>query len=505
MDYPMRSARIFHYVPKIKPCPASPRSRATQDTKHPPFTIDPLIISHVCSRWRQTAIHTSVLWSHIDLQPDLDQADIPRSIARLETFIERSGQILLNIHILDPIFNLNPFDISINEHDSYLQPYIELIAPRTKSLTLESSSGLDDGKHPHATLAAFFAKCVPGTLKTLTIEIPVSRPSSSQWLPHPSIQDQATFSLPVDNIESLFCSITTLRLCGYYPQADSQAYHGLIELRLHSYRSNEITESALISALRSSPRLQVFYFTFKITDPLPENALITPVHPDDLEVFGWSLTNQEQIGNLLRWLYPGSKPLSVSMSSPFTLSAPRTFVAKDETEKFLARSRVTKLCLYSIEGYLLTEVLKLAPHVRILAIAGMRGGVEDAQASQTPAPIVPQVPSNTWSLGWSWSGTRNLPTLNVPILGDSKASELQHPLDSLYIVRSFFAPSPKWNTIRELVRKHRVRRLTLWSFDSHYYENGGHMKCVPPDDLYTVCPVVNIIPVGEPNPVEDWC
>ncbi|KDN46068.1 hypothetical protein RSAG8_04575, partial [Rhizoctonia solani AG-8 WAC10335] len=220
-------AHIFDYVIKMKPCPASPRCRTTQATKQPPFMIDPLIMSHVCSRWRQIAIHTPILWSHIDLQPDLDKADVPRAIARLEAFVERSGQTLLDIHILDPPpVNFDPFDVSRDESESYLQPLIEFIAPHTKCLTLESSSGLDDGNHPRATLAAFFAKCVPGTLKTLTIEIPASRPSYSPWGSYLSAHDRATLGLPMENLESLLHSITTLRLCGYYPRADSKAYHG---------------------------------------------------------------------------------------------------------------------------------------------------------------------------------------------------------------------------------------------------------------------------------------
>ncbi|KAJ1304045.1 hypothetical protein OPQ81_008453 [Rhizoctonia solani] len=198
------------------------------------------------------------------------------------------------------------------------------------------------------------------------------------------------------------------------------------------------------------------------------------------------------------------------MPSPFKLTAPRNFIARDEIKKFLARSNVTRLALYCLDDYFqLTEVLKLAPQVQTLVIDGIRraiGATHHYQASEPVPSRVSQISVTNQGWQWSWGSAWNLPTQSNHIIGeDEEVSELQHWLDSLYVVRSFSTPPPTWHNVRQLVKRHNVRRLTLWSYDTLYYAGGSYMEFVAPHDLHTVCPVVNVIPQGEPNPVEGWC
>jgi hypothetical protein len=59
----------------------------------------PELLSHVCSCWRQIAVSSHSLWSHIDLVPfQLLQETL---IARSQVLTARAGHPLLNVHVLD--------------------------------------------------------------------------------------------------------------------------------------------------------------------------------------------------------------------------------------------------------------------------------------------------------------------------------------------------------------------------------------------------------------------
>ncbi|KAG8728989.1 hypothetical protein FRC11_009758, partial [Ceratobasidium sp. 423] len=212
--------RIFDYVPKMKPCPAGPRPYITKRSR---FLTDPVSLSHVCSRWRRVVLNAPGLWSHIDLQPDVDTAELSRTVARLEAFLERSRPAVLDVHILDPpappeLKHIIDWDRKRAQFDklraiNYLRPFLESIAPRTQYLTLDGSSSLDGQLQPNQTLAEFLVKCVPGTLKTLNIHIPSNQLTPGSFRePDEFIHIHTIMGGLEEELESLFHSITTLRL-----------------------------------------------------------------------------------------------------------------------------------------------------------------------------------------------------------------------------------------------------------------------------------------------------
>lgn len=90
--------RIFRLVLDVQPCyyhnfiPYHPENI----TLKPPESL-----SHVCSRWRQIALGSHQLWTHIDVIPFHSPSKFEGFLARGETFAARAGSLPLHIHMFE--------------------------------------------------------------------------------------------------------------------------------------------------------------------------------------------------------------------------------------------------------------------------------------------------------------------------------------------------------------------------------------------------------------------
>ncbi|KAH7333803.1 hypothetical protein B0J17DRAFT_770934 [Rhizoctonia solani] len=458
---------IFEFVLEMRMCPATPdfEDYSLSVPKQPiaMFLSEPVIFSHVCLRWRRTALHAPQLWTHIDLQHELYRSGYPNATIRRDTFIKRADQRLLDVHVLHQPSATDPqgFDSMQTEENSY--QLIGMIAPRTQRLTIDTTSRLDDAEYPREILTAFLAKCIPGVLTALTFNLLGTSPIYDAGAPFTA--EREPLYIPEDKLESLFGPITALSLKRYYPKAGSKAYQGLVDLRLLG--TIPIAESALVGILESNPRLRVLHISFEITDSLPDDYAITPIRLFDLEIVKLGACLRRQTGTLLRWLNPGTTPLRLSMFNPYPIEYPYPdFHTKGRVQEFLARSKVTKLGFHTLDSYFhLTELLKIAPDVQVLVVDGIRCGMTDEEYAD-----------------------------NGP----------QHPLDSLCIVRSVVNP-PDLQTVQRLIKKHHVQKLTFSSRTVQSYSKRAKLEVQTMlNTLYTLCPIVEIIPEGESSPMKDW-
>ncbi|KAG8733878.1 hypothetical protein FRC11_000756 [Ceratobasidium sp. 423] len=290
-----------------------------------------------------------------------------------------------------------------------------------------------------------------------------------------------SLGLPRRTLEELWPSISVLRLNGYYPYAittsNLNANRGLIELRLKGW--HPITESTLIGILVASPQLRVLEVSIDIIGSLSKGPSVEPIYLENLEIVKSAITNrplthQRQLRILLRLLRPGPKPLSLCMSSP-NQGFDANFVCQPEVKAFLDRSNVTQLYIYELEMRShLVQLLKLVPSVQVLAVSTLRALKQDVG-------LLPSQPS----------------------------------LESLYVIPPFLSllpgsvpsPSSDWPTVEWLVETYKPRKLTVWSqdFKFGYSGLGDSRKATTPENLYTVCPIVNVMGQEEPNPIQEWC
>jgi hypothetical protein len=305
-----------------------------------------------------------------------------------------------------------------------------------KRITLTAASGPSRGKFCNAVLAACFVNFTPGVLKDVSISADVT---------------------PKETPEAFWSSVTVLRLQDYHPEWSSKAYHRLTELRLNG--KTAISYSRLASILELSPKLRVLELGIRLRGS--HFAPSPAVRLEELEILVLKSISEICLGSLLRFIAPGQRPLSLSISDPF---CGPSIPARSEIENFVARSNVTQLCAHEFDDYLqLAEVLSLIPTVRTLALSDFRcGKMEDK----------PDAPNFT--------------------------------LDALYILRSGQGATLPWCNVEKFVKRHGVQKLTMWKYDFEQCEPNKVGEALP-DAYAKTCPVVDIVSEKEPNPIQVWC
>ncbi|EUC55835.1 F-box-like domain protein, putative, partial [Rhizoctonia solani AG-3 Rhs1AP] len=461
---------IFDLVSHRDSCQATPRNYLTSENNTPPaaFLGDPAILSQVCSYWRQTAIHIPSLWSFIVIRPLLGPEGLAKAVARWQLYVKRSGSSLLDIHIIDTAVTKCVWGaFEFHEpppSDARLFTLIEAIAPRTQRLVFWSRCPCYHNGFPRDMIATFLRSCVPSVLKVLSVHV----------YPIPGIRNMGPCTLTSeaggpfdDKLQRLLDSVVILDVDGYYPSIPSKAYYGLVELRLQASRTDDMTveEFYLIRIIESSPGLRVLEFDLRVNDMEDEDSLdplFRPIHLDDLQVVILGRNPRKYLGNILRWLFPGPKPLSLSICSPYERGAPDLdFFTQHETQKFIARSNVTRLGLHSVGNSMqLAHLLKMAPNVEVLAIDAVTN--VPANADLLPKP--------------------------------------QRWLDSLYVIPSSYTSPPSRENVQWFVQTYGVRNLTVWSKD---FEFDGVFGEEAMGDHSARYPVINV-KAGEPNPVAEW-
>ncbi|KAB5593505.1 F-box-like domain containing protein [Ceratobasidium theobromae] len=365
-------ARIFRLVIHTQSC--SFKHLTSPQLVTPPLHAKAL--SQVCARWYRVAAQSSGLWSHIDLAPSHRLAN--ELLTRAEISVSRSGQSLLDIHFVEWFVNQDPQKQNLIYQR--LGRVCKSIAPRAKSLELTLSTIRRTSYPILPVLTNLFACCVPGTLARLVLA--AEHDSSSRCnhffdtlittvdsnAPTTASQFNPIWKLDVTRLalDKLLHPVKLLRLDGIFLWWDSQAYHGLVDLRLTcGHRAfTAITEDQLVIILKASPGLEVFHFGLKLKVTDSKNSLPAPVHLDNLRKLYLQYPAQQ---NVLRLIAPGTGPLKMAMIGSYTgdeMPPPQV----DEVTRFFAQANVTHLYLGKVKGVGVNRLLDYLPNLHALRL-----------------------------------------------------------------------------------------------------------------------------------------
>ncbi|KAH7325182.1 hypothetical protein B0J17DRAFT_682523 [Rhizoctonia solani] len=379
--------------------------------------------------------------------------------ARLGAYATRSSQALLDIHfIFHPIHThhhlLSLSDAQIHgDRDRTIFPFLTAAAPRIRSLILMSPPILDC-KFCSSVLVTCISNCTPGILTEVSIEAPIILDRNL------TIDTPNNEGLVKSNNDAFWLPITVLQLSRSHIPWESKAYHGLTEFRVDIY--DTIKLSVLVAIFQCSPQLRLFELQC-YEDLVHDDSLLAPIPLDNLEILVLVGVQDVWLGLILQLIAPGLKPLSLSISNPYEHDT--QFSCREELQRFIARSNVTRFCANDFKTYSqIANVLSLLPTVQVLAL--------DSFSCHDIAE------------------------------NDTESSSLI--IDTLYVIRSRGLSSFAWAAIERLVQRHQVQKLIFWWSDFRDLELGEAGGERVPDNLYTVCPVVKILPDDQPNPTEEW-
>lgn len=354
-------AHIFHLL-SANPC------------HKPPFDGNPPVKylrypdcpANVCSYWRQAAVSSPALWTHIDLSPHLSNRDGYINYARNHS--RNAGDVPLNVHLDDQ---------GCTSDDAHvMDDLVESLGPRMGSLDFIITTHNFLQFHRHM-FEFMFPDLSPKIFKALRVDCkvsfrdpliggwdvdPITRVINIMYGPDHYNLRPNILSQKEEIISNCLTGVTSLHLRGTFFEWSNMLYHGLVDLRLTSSPAGatpSIPKSALKSILSNSPGLRILHFSLGITlenvanhgslHNDPESG--GPVYLPELEVvqvdsggiyYGREERRMEtSTGRLLRLLAPGSKPLRLTLEGPSFDQFFKPRVVKD----FFSRSQVEKLCV----------------------------------------------------------------------------------------------------------------------------------------------------------------
>ncbi|CAE6464587.1 unnamed protein product [Rhizoctonia solani] len=362
--------RVFRFVLSEERC----SSREKDDHEENWFSQYPDRLSHVCSHWRWVALGSRDLWTHIDLYPEpiVNQQILPRAKA----YGERSDPLPLYIHIDESAHTFGHGYVGRlpGPSDNPTANAIELVAslaPRTRSLNLTINGEYSD--FHRKALESCLKNCVPGVLSRLVVcgaageddycRVITTRDGTLAREYHGEPYSSVPLDIPEQQIEDVLFRCTSLSLDGLFAPWESKAYRGLTELRLTRCNKSQfdsqdgsIPESVFVNMLKGSPQLRVLLFDLSMSAPLPDSTCVEPVALLILETLALGAEEEGSIGQFLRWIAPGPKPLAVLTQWVRDAGHRRTF-EMGQFEAFLARSNVSRL---SVAGAYSCDVTKLS-------------------------------------------------------------------------------------------------------------------------------------------------
>ncbi|KAL5637787.1 hypothetical protein ACGC1H_002150 [Rhizoctonia solani] len=345
----------------------------------------PELLTHVCSLWRQIALSSSALWSHIDLftlghPPQL-------SLRRSSVFVTRaqSHTLVLRVRLrhgfYEPVSEctgMSDFCSSIGSKLNTLR-----IDNTTPSETTTLFSSIIRASLPHTT---------PGVLVKLDIEDHNVRTISNYgnnidgltgWA-FPTSEDLGISQHLLDDIVH---PIKTLRLNGRFFPWQSPAYCGLVELHLLCTRPQyghrpSIQLAQLREILLACPGLRIFHINININEQSIQPAL-SPVPLHELEELNLRGFKRSLYELLLPLLLPGQRPLQLTFQ---TLRDEPTVLYCPTLLAFFRRTNVANLYIMNRHtdyqplplNILLTESL---PKLHTLGLERFR--IDDLESSQS--------------------------------------------------------------------------------------------------------------------------
>ncbi|KAL5634499.1 hypothetical protein ACGC1H_002522 [Rhizoctonia solani] len=330
----------------------------------------------VCSRWRQIALASPKLWSHIDL--DLS-ADSPAwnnyLLKRANMFVTRSKEVPLELHIS------TKFASTIEG----LTEFCKSAAPRLQSLDLETRDDLEPPfSHEPSWLVALVSGATSGTPTRLRWK---SRGGKASYLIGVDSMDMGRAHIRMtfleQQLEEFLSSVTTLQLENVYPFWTSRAYHGLVELILDG-DSNiriEVKYLELEGILKASPGLQILRFGLKV---IVEEGHVSYSRVELNELKSLCLTSRHRASQeaVLNTVHLGKTPLELiidATESTYSALASSCWV---ELYNFAARSRITVLRIQGAEVAEFCQdtnldpigLLQSFPQLEVLVLDSLRFG-----------------------------------------------------------------------------------------------------------------------------------
>ncbi|KAL5637591.1 hypothetical protein ACGC1H_004114 [Rhizoctonia solani] len=336
----------------------------------------------VCSRWRQLVKNMPVVLSHVDLL--IHRSNDPKHLALARTYIARAKQVFLDIHIVHRIDK--PAPSSLEDFCNIL----DLGSPRMRSLTFQQVYYSD--YIAREVLSHCLGHAVPGVLEEINLVMD-GRGGGRRFIK--TKDSEISHSLiPIvinhttsDRLEAMLLSVATLRLCGVFPYWTSNAYCGLVELCLHFRRDGSrtiaISQSSLWRILSSSPKLQILDLSINLTG-LAESTAV-PIHLDDLQVLRIGSMRRRQFGHFLKFLFPGSKPLTLCCRG----YPDKDILTDDGIISFFGRASVERIWLHAVTFVSALQLLELAPDIRELALSQLSFSSRPSSFSPLPGAKVP--------------------------------------------------------------------------------------------------------------------
>ncbi|CAE6406619.1 hypothetical protein ACGC1H_000306 [Rhizoctonia solani] len=466
--------RILHLV-RESPCSLHRRNISkSYETQHSSY---PSYLAQTCALWRNSAVSSSSLWRHIDLSPY--QSDSCGLVARAETYLERAGGLLIELHIAgNEDHRLERPD---QDYDN-LYELVSRISSRVETLELVVTK---DSQWffctalrqlllgPHLRLTKLVIRATNNYCDTfISAEDAHSDRDDSDSELDGSDDELRDFRLNLTEaqIEGSFTPLTTVHLYGIFPAWSSAAYSGLVDLRLMStLRWSHIKEAELATILKSSPTLQILHFGLDIYDPKPDTNAVTPVNLQDLQVVkiytenSQGLCQRHALRFLLRLLAPGSKPLRLSIRGHFQPGA----ILGMEMERFFARSKVDRFY---------TQVL--FPPISLLL----------RQAVYLEQVVLDNFRCYDWDeIPSTWLGADGLALLPR--------------LRSLHIARSYLLKDRL-----HLLVEYCPTGIVVYSCDVHH-KVGVQISQLTPEELLETFPTVKMVdcnPYLSEDPTADW-
>ncbi|CAE6455622.1 unnamed protein product [Rhizoctonia solani] len=364
-------------------CLVSRMPGAPTDVTYPKLhPIDTL--AHICSYWRQVALTSPLLWTHIDIA--LNHELSPTLVERAGLYANRAGQVPLNIHIADAGFERDqgpfrlvladkmvPISVLNSSSPDYLRPLEFAFLDSHRATVPIRSLEIDIIVFGHFhqrqgdAIGYFLSRCQPGIFNQYIARITcvgsydicsVLQPEDISYEGH--TDRTHTINLPNQYFEALWLPVRTLRTNGLCPHWSSQAYHGLSELQIQG-KTPRLIASQLMGILRASPGLRVLCLDAVVYRDSEE---IEPIPLNDLErlsvaTANWLAIEHEVLStdDILDMLSPGLKPLRFS-GYRGSMESYRKFACRTNIAHLYIEGNSSISLLHSINagGYLQTLV-----------------------------------------------------------------------------------------------------------------------------------------------------
>ncbi|KAL5633488.1 hypothetical protein ACGC1H_003850 [Rhizoctonia solani] len=324
----------------------------------------PLVLSHVCTHWRQAVFDSPSLWSHVSISPKIKEDRRLLAYANFHKIRTKEGLVDLSIY---NTFSSTPEIPGLFE---FVGPYFGRIRSLAFGLVMRRSPKCTH--KDHGCLLAGGLKSSNGRLKRLIVKIWLLEswggPSDRlQWFmessSNPPDHMSLRLDLPHEHLEAMLHPISELYLEGLSFKWTSKAYHGLTTLRLGRFYQGltSIPESQLRNILTSSPQLQWLSVDLDISQ--------TTTSPDPVYMpYLRALIVQDM--SILRLIQPGSDELTLSILSDKLLNPTKGETFDDSLLNFFSRANITKFhsngLLHEISDA--RYLLSVAPRIQVLSL-----------------------------------------------------------------------------------------------------------------------------------------